>query len=323
LYKEATAGTPGTATGLWRGVGTIEDTRETVFPEEDIGYISGVDRSYTPQLGAALTMDATPATFEQLPYLLSAGIANTTSGSADGAGSGKIYLYTLPTTTSPTLQTYTIEGGDNQEAERMEYAFVQMFQLEGKQGQAITMQADWVGRQVTLNAFSTQPATPTVEEMLMGKAKLYIDAVSATYGNTQKSNTLMAVTYKHATGWQPIMPTGDGNLYYPSIKLVAPEVTLEITFEHESTAAAEKAAWRAGTARLIRLLVQGTALTTAGTTYTHKTLIVDLPGKWESFNKLDEDNGNDIVTGLFRSRYNATVGDAGKVVVVNEVASLP
>ena len=42
LGLESTKGTAVAATALWRGTGTIEDKREVVFPDEDIGYLSGV-----------------------------------------------------------------------------------------------------------------------------------------------------------------------------------------------------------------------------------------------------------------------------------------
>ena len=41
LGRETTAGTAVNATDLWRGIGTIEDQTEVMFPEEDIGYLSG------------------------------------------------------------------------------------------------------------------------------------------------------------------------------------------------------------------------------------------------------------------------------------------
>ena len=74
LGRESVAGTPVNATTYWRGVGTIEDTRVVTFPEEDVGYISGLDRSYQPALGALLAMESTPATFEQVLHILEAGV---------------------------------------------------------------------------------------------------------------------------------------------------------------------------------------------------------------------------------------------------------
>ncbi len=73
----------------------------------------------------------------------------------------------------------------------------------------------------------------------------------------------------------------------------------------------------------MRLKINGSALTTAGSGYTYKTLIVDLAGKWETFDKIDEQDGNDIVTGTLRARYNSTAALFAEFVVVNELSSLP
>ena len=46
-------------------------------------------------MGGSLAMAATPATFEQLPHILEAGIKSVGTGAADGAGTGKIYAYPI------------------------------------------------------------------------------------------------------------------------------------------------------------------------------------------------------------------------------------
>jgi hypothetical protein len=322
LGREATPGTAVAATAVWRGMGTLEDTREVKFPSEDIGYISGTDRAYVPKLAGSMAFDKVEATFEQLPHILEAGIKAIGTGAADGAGTDKIYDYTLPTTAVNTIKAYTIEGGDDTEAEEMEYSFVSEFSLEGKGEEAWFMAATWLGRQISLSTFTGTLTPPTVEEMLFGKSKLYIDLVSGAFGTTVKALTLLEAKMKVKTGWKPVF-TADGELFFTFAKLTVPEITLELTFEHDGTAQAEKVAWRAGTPRLIQIKCEGSAAATPGTTYTYKTLIINLAGKWEKFSKLDEKDGNDIVTGTLRARYNATKQAFGNIIVVNELATIP
>lgn len=322
LGREVAAGTAVAATAIWRGMGTLEDTREVVFPEEDVGIFPGTDRMYAPKLGGQLEMEAVPLTFEQVFHILEAGVLTVGTGVADGAGSGKIYNYTFPETAANTIKTYTIEGGDNQEAEEMEYSFVSEFELAGKGGEAWTMAATWMGRQVTVSSFTGALTIPTVEEALFSKTLLYIDVIGGTYGTTVKSDTLLGASLKVTTGWVPVW-TGVGAAYFGFAKQTPPEITLEITFEHDGTSAAEKVFWRAGTARKLQLKCVGSALATPGTAYTYKSLIVNLCGKWEKFNKIDEMDGNDIISSTFRGRYNSTAADAGNIIVVNEVATVP
>jgi hypothetical protein len=119
LGREATAGTAVAATTVYRGLGTIEDQRKLVFPNEDVGLVVATDRAYTAQYLAALSMESTEATFEQLPHILEAGIKSIGTGVADGVGTGKIYDYVLPEASKNTIKSYTIEGGDDRK--KMEY----------------------------------------------------------------------------------------------------------------------------------------------------------------------------------------------------------
>lgn len=321
LGAEGTGGVAVAATAIWRGMGTILDDREVVFVEEDIGIFSGGDRAYIPRLSGSLTMEETPATFEQLPYILEAGVKAVGSGTADTGGSGHIYAYTFPTTAAPAVQTYTIEGGDNQQEEEMYYSVVEEFTLSGGGGEALNVSANWIGRQVQNGTFTTQPTIPTVEEILFSKGKLYIDNVGGTIGSTQVSDTLLSVNFQMNTGivrkW-----TADGSLDFSFVQYTRPEVTLQLTYEHNASAVTEKTNWRNETARLIRLDFEGSTLTTAGSSHSVKLLRIDLAGKYESFDALGDMDGNDIVVATFRGLYNATASLFGSITVVNELASL-
>ena len=205
----------------------------------------------------------------------------------------------------------------------MEYSFVPSFTLSGAAGEAWQVSAEWQGRQVVPTTFSTagQAPIPTVEEMLVSKTKIYIDAANGTAGATQVSKTLLNANLSVDTGQQAVH-TADGELYFSFVKQVAPEIMLSMTYEHNASAITEKAAWKAQTARQIRLLCEGSALTTAGT-YSKKSMIIDLVGKYESFAALSDQDGNDAVSCTFRGRYNATADTAGQFVVVNELSALP
>lgn len=323
LAKETTAGTTnGTATALWRGLGTIEDKRVVSFPDEDIGYLAKSDRTYIAKFEGGIVFDPVPATFDQIGYLFAAGIQNITTGTADGAGTDKIYDYVMPTTQQQLPKTFTIQGGDDNQAEQMEYSFVDTITLTGNAGEALMMGATWVGREVTNATKTAGIALPTVEDILFSKGSLYIDNAGGTIGATQVTQTLISMSLSIKTGITPVW-TADGNLYFTFIKGVVPEVTLSLTYEHNASAVAEKTNWRNQTARLIQLKFLGNANTTAGTSYGNHTLVVNLAGKYETWSKIGDNNGNDIVTATFRARYDATAARFAEFIVVNELAALP
>lgn len=324
MSRETTQGTPTSDFAVWRGIGTLQDSRESVFPEEDIGIFGGTDRQYFPKLSATLEMDDIEATFEQLPHIFDASIKY--AAPATDTGSGYIRSWIEPIVSSDAaestdLQTYSFKCGDNNEVEKFSFGFVTNFALSGNAGEAWMIKSTWVGREVSTDndGFETLTA-PAVEEALFSKTKLYIDASSDTIGSTLVSNTLIGATLEATTGWQPVY-TGSGRLDLSFIKQVQPEIKLDITFEHNNTASYEKYAWRNGIARQIRLLCEGSALSDDGA-YTYKTLLIDLAGKWDTFEKIDEQDGNDIVTGHFIARYNSTAALFAEFIIVNEVASL-
>lgn len=323
LGREAAAGTAVAASTRWRGLGSIQDNREVTFVDEEVGILSGTDRSYTGKLEGAMSFEETEATFEQIPYLFECGVKLVQTGAADGSGAGKIYTYTMPTTSLNTIRTLTIEGGDNQAAEEMEYSFVDAFTISGAGGEALKMSAEWIGRQVSTSTFtSASTATlPEVEEILFGKGYLYIDSVSGTIGTTTAGSTLLDMSLEVDTG---IMAkySADGGLYFTFHQFTEPEIMLNLTYEHNSTAVTEKAAWRAETPRQLRLLFEGSAFT-AGTSYSKKTLIIDLAGKYETFDALDDKDGNSVVACSFRAKYNSTCAKFAEFVVVNTLANLP
>jgi len=304
--------------------GTLEDRREIRFVPEDVGYLSQVDRTYTNSFGALLAAE-TEANFEQLPYIFNMGI-NAASVSQDGASAGDyIRSYIMPTTAANVLNTYTIEAGDDAGAEETSYCFVESFTLSGAPQEALKLTANIVGRDVIPTSYTTPLALPSIEECLFQKCKLYTDDCSSanTIGTTPATNTFLGFTLNVTTGWHEIY-TGDGSMYFSFIKCTDPEVTLEVTFEHDAKSIDEKVDWRAETARQIRILCQGSAFSPdTGTVYHYKTLIIDVAGKWEKFDKIGEQNGNDIVTGTLRGRYNAGADLFCEIVVVNALASLP
>jgi hypothetical protein len=132
---------------------------------------------------------------------------------------------------------------------------------------------------------------------------------------------LLQANLKYTTGLIPKF-TADGQLYLSFVQTTMPVISLTLTFEHDTNSVNEKTNWRNETARLIRLLNQGAALTTAGV-YTYRTMQIDLPGKWEKFAKIGERNGNDILEGTFTGRYNSAQASSGQFLIVNELSSLP
>jgi len=319
MGDENTAGTATAATVIWRGpAGFFEDEEVPVFVEEDVGLLSPIGRSYVPKAGATLDMPETEATYEQLPYILMAGVEST-SPAAGTNSTGTYYTWTFEFATgaTKTTKTYTIETGDDVDQVEAEYCFVEDFHLTGAVDDALKMSAAWRGRQVTEGIdFTTSIALPTVEEIVFNKGVLKIDA--NTIGTTASAGALIDLDFHAVTGLQAYT-TAEGNLYFYATKQVGSEITMDITFEHITAAVTEKAACKARTLRLIQLQWTGTDAIGGQA----KTLTIQMAGYWEKFNPISESDGNNIVSGTFRAAYSSTEALYCNISIINALSALP
>lgn len=322
LGRETTAGTLVAASTIWRGYGTILDNRTVVRVSEDVGIIGGTTRTNTPMTGTGLAMDSVQATFEQFLHILEASV-KTATPSQDGAGTDYIYTYAAPTTSGNTIKTYTIEGGDDVQEEEFGYAFVKDWTLSGSGRNGWQMAANWQGRAVALSTFTGALSLPTVNNMNFGMTSLYQDAIGGTIGTTIKSNTLRSANIKYTSGIEA-KDTADARLDFSFTQGTTYTLTADLEFEHDTISVAQKALWRAETAVLLQIKIQGsTNFATPGTTYSVPTLLINMPGKWENFGKIGEANGNDIVQGKFFSAYDTTAAVGPSFVDVVELSAVP
>jgi hypothetical protein len=318
-----TPGVVAPATTLLVGTGTLEDTREVIFQTGDVGLYAGSGNTRTAKWGGKLEYEQ-EASFEQLPILLSASVDDVVTGAADGGGSGHIYDYEFANTAPQSITTWSLEGGDNIQSEVLNYGYVPSFNLTGKGGEPVMAKTTWQGAKVAVQAYTSGVLIPTVEAILFSRGSLAIDDSGDTIGATPVSNTFLAMDLKVETGWIEVY-TADGlaDPTFSFLKQTEPNITLDITFEHEANSIAEKANWRNEVWRKLRLKFEGSALGT-GATYTKKTLIIDLMGKWTKFDKLDEQDGNDIIHGIFQVKYSDAAGDllSAEIIVINEIADI-
>jgi hypothetical protein len=330
LGQEALAGaSTDTVKVVWRGTAVIDDTRETVFPDENIGQFGGALRSYVPRTGGEIPLEG-DATFEQMPYILDAAFYRTTA-SSDGVSSGFIRTWDWQVVAtdpiaSTDLATLVVENGDNQRVKTARFGFVREFTLSGaaSEGWQISATVETRAPETTTATPSTDVVLQTVETMLFSKTRLYIDPSSDTPGTTEKATTLLNASLDVTTGWVSMFAVS-GRTDFSDVKNIGGEGTLEITFEHDGSANAEQDAWAAQTERVIRLVCSGStyATTDAGATYDGKTMIITAYGKWEDFEPLGEQDGNNIATGTFRIGTSSATGQRLVVTIVNEVETLP
>jgi hypothetical protein len=193
-------------------------------------------------------------------------------------------------------------------------------------GQTARMGGSLMGRQVARLGTGFSAATiPAIGEFPTQMGKLYMDAISGAYGTTQISNTLVAWQVDLELRWQPVF-TMDGTLAFAYPSYTGHKVSGTITYLNDTAADGATGAmtdFRNQTPKLMRIDLSGPAVTTPGTLYSTKKCLIDLPVKLLNPGPLGNDNGNDIRVFKFRSRYNTTAGNAGKITNVTDLTPLP
>lgn len=315
--RESTPGTGVAATVIWRGgFANITDDRQREIVDEQVGVLVNAERSYDKSLMGRLSMPATPLTFEQVPHLLEAGVKTVTP---TGAGP-YIYSYAMPTGNSVnTVKTYTLEAynvtvtGDYRE---LAYSLVEEITFDAKAGEAWQMSANWFGRTPVTGTPTNLSTLQAVEEALLMRTKVYIDATGGTVGTTQKLGVLMGASMKIKTGLVPVM-VGDGQLYFASHKFVKPEVTFSLTLELESggVVAAERAIYEADTVRLFSLVCDGSSA--------NRQFTLKWAGKYDKVNDYSNGNGNTTVQLDGHAVYSSADSLFWSMDVKNSLATLP
>lgn len=327
--REGTYGTPTAGTLVWRGKASfLEDGREVTEVEEDVGYIGMTDRSYIAKDIGMLSVEETEATYEQLQYLfVGAGWGNAAGSAQGAAGSTYVFTNAVPTTSGLAAGTpYTFYSGDDAEAEQGTSFYCRKISIKGEGGGALMVSSEWAGKGVNRaggGTFPTPAALETVEEVIFGQGTLFLNGVGTNYGATQVSNQLLSLDMDIELKWKEKYTEGGTTPAY--FVYTTHNISGNLTFEHDSTGSIigntsqKNTNWRGGTAQLMRLQWTGSTIS-SGTTHTVQTFRIDLPVKWKKFEPLDEDDGNNTITGQFFSRYNITAGNAGTFLIARDGA---
>lgn len=323
LGRQSVFATAVAATDVWRGPARMPDDMQVkTQPEENIGYSIMTSRQYTPAYLAAMEFAEIDATFQQILHPLEAGI-KTVTPTQDGTGSDYIFDYPIASSDANTIKYYTIEGGDNKTVEEMEGSVCKDFTLKGAKKDAWKITSNWEGRQASASSFTGALTPLTVSSMLFQKSKLYIDNVGGTIGTTQITNSWLSAELAVTTGWY-LSHTGDGELLPSFAEFKGVEAELKMVLLHNATTAAERELWRSDTPRQIRILIEGNALTTPGTTYSYETFIIDLAGVYTEFGAPNEDDeGAATYPVTFKVGYDPTAAFALNFTDIVELSAVP
>ncbi len=319
MGRETTNGTRITPRYLWRGVGDwVVDEREIVKVEELVGISGGTDRTYTPKLSAKIDIAETEATFSQLPPLflgLGLGTAPGFNYTGNFGGGSWVYGYDVPSTVFQPSISFTIESGDNIESQFSPYCVTEELTLSFAAGEAMKVSASLLAQYGTrTNAEGSFSAVGTLEPVDVVLSSLGLISLAPVNGDLDThqvpaGNILGGeITFKAL--WAPKYWVDGGVIYPGTMVITGHEITGNLMFEHQVSgtfgaagSAGQIEKWRNEEAQQLRLSWRsGTNL-----------LRMNFPIKWDTLQDYSDQDGNNIVTGEFTSRYNEVVGNRGQI----------
>jgi len=332
MGQESVNGTKVAADFIWRGpFSGLKDVRETTTIEENIGIALKSSRKFATKLGAEFELPAVPLAPEQAVHVMEAGIKKVNTGVADGsASSGYTFTYPFGGTSINSIAAYSVETGDESDAEVAEYCFVKEFTITAVKGEAVMISSSWIGRQVAPQAFTGAVSAPSVTELHASAGALYIDDVGGSFGSSAiAAGNLLEATLKVSTGRTALFTADSGQLFFQSgyFNIDDFEATLELKFIHDTAAIAEKVNWRADAERLIRLEFTGEAYGTPGTgtlfTGGKNGIQIDFPGAYDEFSAIEHEEGKSIVTATLSGGYENVGAEVLQLVIASEIAAVP
>lgn len=258
--------------------------------------------------------------FQVLPYILSGLLKGGVTATEKSVGKGDYeWDHTPSLTADNTLDSFTLERGDTQQAVEIEYTLFKRLKISGQVNQeggesTVKVEVDYFGRQNTNTTF-TPALTPLATTMMSAKlAKIYLDTAWAGVGVTEKVGILRAFDLEIIGGAYPKFTGADAE-YFTEHGQGPISAMLALTLERGADSEALRAA--IGAFRVARLKIIGPII---GTSTTPQSLTVDLGGYIEDVIAMAQnDRGGRLDTAVIHGQYDPT---GAKLIVPKVVTTL-
>jgi hypothetical protein len=248
-----------------------EDDREVHIPTVDVGVRTNmllsaavVRRLIADGIGLE---DQDGAYFQMFPILFACGLLGNVSGVEQTSGEGDyLFTYAAPQTGAETVDSMTLELGDNVQAYEVPYVQLRSITITGDcvSGE-VHCTADAYGYYVSQTTITGGISIPSVE-MCVGKlSQIYIDSTWAGVGGTELTNCLVNWSVTINTGTHPKF-WGTANRYFSGHNQGAITGEAQFTFGRTSGVATEELTYRpaaggvARTNRFVQLKLSGTQI---------------------------------------------------------------
>jgi hypothetical protein len=323
IVVEAAKGTGIPATNRFLGPGTLLDMAAQEQPENDYGVLDVNQEAPTEvEQGSQLDLGPTELSYEQLPYLLGAGVlGGVVAVEETPAQADYKYTYTPPAAADPNPDTLTIEGVHSDgvadvQALEANYCFVTELSISASQGREhAQVSATFIGRKalaVTPTADIAVPSRTLVPANLWGVKfaanHAGLDGASVIAGGA------VSFDWNLVTGLAPKFRLSESLEFVEHQFGVGRLATLALTIDLSALLETERLSFfRAQTERAIRLQVDGPAIGTGkhNITIDGSYYLVEPPAE------PGDDDGQETVTLNYVGFYEVAAAKQFEVLVTN------
>ena len=316
-------GTPGTAvaadTILLGEHQPIKPDRKPVMIQDNIGVRSQFNRSRIDQYAVSDTLRFPHAYYQLLPLLFSLSLKGQVTPTEQSSGVGDyLWTHTPSLTAGNTLNSATLELGDDTQAYEAEYLQIERLRIssainQGMDASPVSIEADYYARQWTPTTFTGALSLPSHAEINGKLAQYYrYSAWSAVGDSTEASSGMRGFDLQLMPGAHPKF-FGSTTKTFTTHGQGFIDATLALSLEGDATADAIYDLMQAKTYSVVRLEILGPQI---GAGEVH-SLKVDIGGVWQDVIPLGEnDRGNNVHTAILQSEYDMDGGGAKQIQVV-------
>jgi len=310
LESPSAHGTEVNATRIWLGsVDKVPDDHVPVFPLHNLAIRGRANEGEIYQWlvdGLTLNGPENGAYFQMLPFMFSLFFKGAVSASEQHPGQGDYkWTFTPSLTAVNNPDSATLEYGDNQQAYITKFLMGKRLVLGGVMGQnqAVRASLECFGDKVEKTTFTAGLSKPSITPMAANQSKIYMDALWANKGTTQKTGLLRSWEVEFLNGGHPKFhgngltfdAHGEGYLDFM--------LTLELEGNADAVALYDASKANPKTPSAFEIKVPGPQI---GTGDTH-LLKLDLWGAPEYVTPMDSDaDGDHLYKALIHGLYDPT-----------------
>lgn len=257
--------------------------------------------------------------YQGFTYLVAGVWGILTPSTHTGGTTSKDWIWTPAVSGAITPRTFTVEQGDSVRAHKIVYGLITGFGYKGSRTD-FTCTASMIGQSISDGiTMSSSPSAVTLVPVVGKHVNLYIDTSSGGIGGTQVTRAFN-IDYSYDTAFGPFWPLNRSNTSFAGHVDVAPNNTIKILVEADSTGMGYLSNLQNGDYLYVRVDAQGGIIEST----IHYAITHDMAIKLTDISEYKDQDGIFAIeyTGMIAEDPAWNSGQAQKMTITNLLTAL-